>query len=786
MNTSTIKFLFLGAALFVVSQVSAATITWNGNTNSDWGTASNWSTNSVPTSSDDVVVNNGSLSNQPVLDANRTIASLSLSAGTLELLGNTLTMTSVSFTGGTLKNGYINSQDFSAMQNTRFEGLMILTKTGGTTNDLNGGNTFIGPIAIVNNDDSRLRLANTNPDKFSGVIHFEENSTGQVEPAYNGINTFSGDISSAGSVYTVTFAAGNGQAVITGYTTIYGSPRFNRLTVNSSSGQINIQEDQAINELRVYNGALDIDNHTITVTKAIFSGGSVADGVLEFTNVDSMTNTSFQGSLLLKKTGGSSNIVNGGNSFTSYVFLENASSSLWRLANVTGDDYNGYVEFRENGSGQMEPAYNGNNTFAGDISTNNSTGVITFGAGNGFFIVDGNVFQSMVGSTSRTPVIKKLTVNTSNVFYMNGTNLSITSSLSFTSGIIQTSSGNEIIFQDNTTWSGAKSSSHIQGPVIKIGNDAFIFPTGDGINYAPIAMTAPSNTSDAFTAEYFNAPYTNTTSLGSGLDHVSVNEYWILNRSNGTSSVSVTLYWNKYRHGGITSLSDLRVARWSGSQWVNHGNGAVTGDVIAGSVQSSAAITDFSPFTLGSSSTLNPLPVSLISFDAQPLSGAVKLVWATSNEENNDKFIIEKSYNAVEWSSIGEVKGAGNSDVVNNYALLDAQPQIGIQYYRLKQMDANGQFSYSEIKPVRFDRNGEVKLSVYPNPSSGFLSVNLPSNENEDANVRVLNALGQVVLEVEHISGAFVNLDLSQLSSGIYSVEVAYDGSIQNVKIIKQ
>ncbi len=786
MNTSTIKFFALVCLLVIGGGLFAATVTWNGNTNSNWGTASNWSTNSVPTSSDDVVINNASAGNQPVLDANRTINSLSVSAGTLELLGNTITANSATFTGGIVKNGNITVNNFTSMQNTRFEGLLVLTKNGGANNDLSGGNTFIGPIAFVNNSNNRLRLASTTADKFQGVAHFEENGAGEVEPAYNGINTFSGDISSTGSLDTVTFGAGNGQVMITGSTTIYGSPRFKRLTVNSASGQISLLENMRIDEVRVYRGTLDMESNTLTVVRAIFSGGTVTDGTLNFQNNDSMTNTTFEGSLLLRKTGGTSNIVNGGNTFTSYVFLENNSGSLWRLANVNGDDFNGFVEFRENSTGQIEPAYNGNNTFAGDISTNNSTGVITFGAGNGFTIIDGNSFQSIVGSTSRTPIIGRLTVNTSGTFYLNSTNLRVTTSVSFTSGIIQSSDGNELIFGDGAIWTGAKNSSHVDGPVIKIGDDAFTFPVGDGVTYAPIGMGAPSNTSDAFWAEYINAPYSNTTTMGSGLDHVSVNEHWNLNRTNGSSNVTVTLFWNKYRHGGVSSLTDLRVARWSGSQWINHGNGNVTGDETAGSVNSSSAITDFSPFTLGSSNTLNPLPVSLLNFNAMPLSSSVKVVWATTAEINNEKFVVEKSLNGTEWTAIGEVKGVGNSNSVNNYAFIDLQPVNGVQFYRLKQFDVNGKFAYSEIKPVNFNQDGIVKVNIYPNPTIGNITLNLPSNENANAVVKVFNALGQVVLEMTQISTTVLDIDLNNLESGIYNVEIAYDGNVQNVKIIKQ
>ncbi|MCC6818062.1 MAG: hypothetical protein IT245_04120, partial [Bacteroidia bacterium] len=541
MNTYKFKLILSVAFFAVVFNLKAATITWVGNTNNDWNTGSNWSSNSVPTSGDIVVISNASASNQPVLDASRTITTLDLSAGSLDLNGNTLTTSSCSFTGGELSNGTIISDDYDAMENSTFNGLLVFYKNGGGNNDLNGGNTFNGPIAIVNNDNSRIRLAVSNPDVFNGVIHFEENSSGQTEPAYNGNNTFSGDISSIGSINTVSFAAGSGQVVITGTTTTYGNPEFRKLTINTNS-QLSALVNLTIDVLRIYKGTLDMESNTATVNTAIFKGGTLTDGVVNFNNVDSMTNTTFIGNLTLNKVGGSNNIVQGGNTFSGGVNIFNSSSSLWRLANVTGDDFNGNVDFRENSSGQLEPAYNGNNTFAGDISTDNSNSVISFGNSNGFVIIDGNSFQNLVGNTARTPIIKRLTLNTSGILYLNLTNLSITTSVSFTSGYIQTSNGNELIFQDGAFFTGAKHTSHVDGPVIKIGDDAFIFPVGDGAFYAPIEISAPANTSDAFEATYNNAAYSNTSTLASGLNNVSTDEHWILDRIAGSSNVTVTMH----------------------------------------------------------------------------------------------------------------------------------------------------------------------------------------------------------------------------------------------------
>ena len=781
MNTKTNYLFALTAFILSAFSASAATCTWVGGTNGAWGTASNWSGNAVPGSSDDVVFNNGSASNMPELYFSTTVNSITMSAGTFTMSGNTLTVnTTASFTGGTLRDGTMYANDY-VMANHRFEGLLIFYKNGGGNNDMYGGNTFVGPIAFVNQDDSRWRFASSAADAFEGICHFSEDNTGQIEPAYNGNNTFSGDISTNGSVNLVTFGAGNGQVVITGTTTLYGTVDFKRLTVNTT-GQINL-EDNTIEELRMIAGTVDLNSNTITVTSGYFTGGNITDGIISITNIQSMEGATFTGPLTIEKTGGADNTLYGGNTFNANVTIINSSNALLRMANNVGDDFNGIVNFRENGSGQLEPAYNSNNTFSGDISTDNTTNPVTFGAGSGIVIIDGTGFQEFVGN-SQLPVFNKLTINKNGTCYINNSNMLVANTLSFTSGVFLTGTNREIIFGDNATHSGAKNTSHINGPVTKRGNDAFIFPIGDGSIYAPIGISAPSNTTDAFTAQYFNAPYSNVSSLGSGLDHVSTKEYWILNRTAGSSNVNVTMYYNSARSGGVSQQTDLRVSRWNGAQWVSHGNGGTSGTNAEGTVVSSAAITDFSPFTIGSSSTLNPLPVDLLSFNALPLNKIVKVTWSTTNEIDNDYFIIEKSMDAKAWENLGRVEGAQNANSIQHYSLIDNQPIDGVQYYRLKQVDINGSFTYSNIVPVKF--NGDVlteTISIVPNPANAIVNVVL--SDDADASLTVFNSLGQSVLNFNAQSSKVISFDISALNNGVYTLQLIQNGTVSNSKLIK-
>jgi hypothetical protein len=246
------------------------------------------------------------------------------------------------------------------------------------------------------------------------------------------------------------------------------------------------------------------------------------------------------------------------------------------------------------------------------------------------------------------------------------------------------------------------------------------------------------------------------------------------------------LSYNTTRSGGIKNASDLRVARYAGSNWESTGNSSITGSNNIGTVESNNVISNFGTFTLGSVSSLNPLPISLLNFAASKQGENVLVKWSTTNESNNDYFTIEKSYDGKVWSSVGVLKGAENSNGILNYQLFDYNTKIGIQYYRLKQTDLNGSIYYSKIISINF--NGEIssQIKLYPQPVAGILNVNIPNNENENACISVYNAFGEKLLIFQNLSGLDFQLDLSKFIAGVYYIELNIDGITSQSKIIKQ
>ena len=94
------------------------------------------------------------------------------------------------------------------------------------------------------------------------------------------------------------------------------------------------------------------------------------------------------------------------------------------------------------------------------------------------------------------------------------------------------------------------------------------------------------------------------------------------------------------------------------------------------------------------------LPVTLYTFEAKPYNKDVMVTWKTASEYNNDYFTVERSEDGVNFKKLGDVKGAGNSAHTISYFLLDSEYSKGINYYRLKQTDFNGDFTFSKIVAV--------------------------------------------------------------------------------------
>jgi len=187
----------------------------------------------------------------------------------------------------------------------------------------------------------------------------------------------------------------------------------------------------------------------------------------------------------------------------------------------------------------------------------------------------------------------------------------------------------------------------------------------------------------------------------------------------------------------------------------------------------------------------SPLPVELLSFDAKCNNNNVDLSWSTATETNNDYFTIERSADVSDWEFVKSVPGAGNSNSTHFYSTTDKNPLSGTSYYRLRQTDFDGQSeSFSPIAVICDDAGPDPQISYSPNPFTSELWVDFQNLDFEKASVSVYDVQGNLVYQKNIRNDNFpdkrLNLNLNDLSSGIYMVSFITDEYSDTHRIVKK
>gem|GEM_PF-4933002 len=191
--------------------------------------------------------------------------------------------------------------------------------------------------------------------------------------------------------------------------------------------------------------------------------------------------------------------------------------------------------------------------------------------------------------------------------------------------------------------------------------------------------------------------------------------------------------------------------------------------------------------------TGTPLPVQLMNFAAVVnISGLVSLSWQTATEQNNSGFEIERQNLAGgDWQDIGFVAGAGNSSLVLSYSYQDQLPAPGSYAYRLKQVNEDGSYVYTQQTVVNFSEAGaSPTVTLYPNPApaSGQATLSVTLNETSDLLIKVTDAMGRVVRTMTQsslVAGTYSeSLDLQGLSAGLYFCQVSVTAGAQHSNLL--
>ena len=180
------------------------------------------------------------------------------------------------------------------------------------------------------------------------------------------------------------------------------------------------------------------------------------------------------------------------------------------------------------------------------------------------------------------------------------------------------------------------------------------------------------------------------------------------------------------------------------------------------------------------------LPIELTKFNAtQTDKFQSTLTWQTASERNNQGFEIEKSLDGSVFKKIGFVKGVGNSNVSKDYDFRDNDFSKSA-YFRLKQVDFDGKYSYSATAYVEKSHAGKIKTLIYPNPSIGKFYVD---HATDFKNITVFSLTGQAVFNQNINDSERTEIDISNLATGLYFVRLSDNkGHIETkqVKIVSQ
>jgi hypothetical protein len=288
------------------------------------------------------------------------------------------------------------------------------------------------------------------------------------------------------------------------------------------------------------------------------------------------------------------------------------------------------------------------------------------------------------------------------------------------------------------------------------------FPVGDATNYTPVTLTNPG-TADNFTVSVSTtaAPSCVTTTPFSAT--TAVTGTWNISEDvAGGSNCTIAIDYGTVATGASFNASSAQIVHCTGTT-ADYFNGTASGTLVTGS-----GFTNFSPFGISSDAAL---PIELASFKGQAEKSDILLSFSTASEHNNAHFLIEHSTDGSRFTQIGKVTGAGNSTEERRYTFTDEQPAKGINFYRLKQVDFDGNFSYSPVVSVVFGKATGIRIA--PMPVSDNLNVTFEESLKNDGIWQVYDMSGRLLQSgTAEAESAGFNIDVATLTTGTYLLRI--------------
>lgn len=422
-----------------------------------------------------------------------------------------------------------------------------------------------------------------------------------------------------------------------------------------------------------------------------------------------------------------------------------------------------------------------------------------FKQGESTIVFNGTATQNIFIAGNATEIFYNLVVEKTTGDLNLSSNVQIQNQLEMNSGNVLTQS-NALELGEGTTQKGvlAYTSGFVLGKMKRwfngtnAGNSTSLFPMGfdqGGIKNRNVAIAytnAPTN-GGYLTVEFISAgmgmsgiPIVSANTGGTAFDVTATEAdgYWKIDNEPGTLTDGE--YTIVCTGEGLSSIADVskltllkRVAA-SGPNWFCPGTHLAAAGPASMPVVSRSGVSGWSNFGFGGG-TASPLPVEMASFSVECKEFA-SLKWQTASEQNSDYFSVEKTTDGINWIEVSKVKSAGNSSQLINYEFEDHSLNRGVVYYRLVQVDFNGnQKKYNALSLLC--ESHALEVNVYPNPNNGHFSVELTSQElSGNISISLVSADGKLIesRETAAVNGAaLISFQRTDLMKGIYFVHVS-------------
>jgi hypothetical protein len=378
-------------------------------------------------------------------------------------------------------------------------------------------------------------------------------------------------------------------------------------------------------------------------------------------------------------------------------------------------------------------------------------------------------------------------------------NSALSGNLTLVNGVIASTASAIFSFNDGATTTPGNDSSYISGPVKKQGgtiNNGIILPLGSGSRWAPIAFTniSGATASTSLIVEFFNSTYSNVTTDGTFAE-INSSEYWKIDAIGPVPVADVRFFWKNACSSSIYDVStgadqtlflgkfDSDTNRWNYFTTTTIDSGSLDcedGGTLDGSLtQDELSCTGLFTFAY---KVATALPVQLETFFVKDNGeGAASVSWITSFEDNNYYFLLQKSADGITFQTIDSVAARGDRVSRTTYKSVDSNPFYGHNYYRLKQVDIDGDYVISNV--IHYLGVNEIDFEFFPNPvnigNKIFLKCPL-----DEARISIFDPHGRLASTFTIRERGIVSFPFQFHSYGCHVLQVSSIQGIKNYKII--